>query len=338
MQDLKMASSENDVAPPAAVAVAKKRRIRRDGGFEKNRRHRNKLDAANIKALNTRLNKWFKKTNSPTVALTLLRSKGGQMYIKYSGPKEFESFARSKSVIQKFSSIVTEKMKETNLRIGGDDHESSVRGTGGIDSIDNAVVQTLMEQDVLDLPIDEKRKLITQIVVGSVACAANETCCYVWGETVMMEVDPPTCVTCMKCFRHFHKFCVTEKEEARFDKTWKCGCDVRVDDLKTLDGFQSEHHLDYLFRRWDSEVKTFICAILKGKIGSRRNRIVKIGLPRLFPRHLHNYQWLVGELDGNLKQSIARIGSSLPCFRKYSCNKRDEIKRLTLAPEVFLRV
>ena len=65
-----------------------------------------------------------------------------------------------------------------------------------------------------------------------VACAANETCCYVWGETLMMEVDPPTCVTCVKCFRHFHQFCVTDKAKANFDEAWKCGCDVQFNDLK----------------------------------------------------------------------------------------------------------
>ena len=43
-------------------------------------------------------------------------------------------------------------------------------------------------------------------------------------------------------------------------------------------------------------LQTFISEILKEKIGSRRHRIVKIGLSRLFPRNLHNYQWLVGEL------------------------------------------
>ena len=48
------------------------------------------------------------------------------MYI--SCPKEFESFARSKTVTKKFAFIVKEKMKEVGLKVGGGDDENRERG------------------------------------------------------------------------------------------------------------------------------------------------------------------------------------------------------------------
>eukprot|EP00794_Sanderia_malayensis_P006453 gene6453-7185_t len=144
-------------------APQKKRRIRTDNEFIKNRSARRKLDTSKMSSLNAMLTKWYNRTKTPTLALTLVKTNDGQLCVKYSGPKQFEAFGKSKSVAKKFTSIVLEGMKADGVDFNDEGEEDDIAEESGID---DKIVDVLTTQNVHSFSIGRKRKLISQIITG----------------------------------------------------------------------------------------------------------------------------------------------------------------------------
>jgi len=99
----------------------------------------------------------------PTVALSLMKSKDGSFIVKYSGPSEFEKFVESEGVKRTFYECVLQGMSQSSAMLieNGDEMPENSEA-----DIDEGLVDILMNKPFISLALDDKRKLLTQIITG----------------------------------------------------------------------------------------------------------------------------------------------------------------------------
>eukprot|EP00794_Sanderia_malayensis_P010354 gene10355-11432_t len=209
-----------------------------------------------------RLTKWYKRTKTPTLALTLVKTNDGQLCVKYSGPKQFEAFGKSKSVAKKFTSIVLEGMKADGVDFNDEGEEDNIAEESGID---DKIVEVLTTQNVHSFSISRKRKLISQIITGIGMF-------WLWTYLVLAVLTAS------------HIFI-------------NCGCNIKSSEMQGIQKFRSDKSLKEMFRRWDAEIKKYVAGIVKRMVPSKRMDIFEIGKNDLFFEGFFNFYWLLGSDD-----------------------------------------
>jgi len=148
---------ESPTVADGAKAVAKRLRGIAKKGYLKEKRERTRVDRRKFNRLTTVLKEWKVKTGTPAVALALYKDKDGHLHVKYMGDGSFAGFASHPTVIQEFTKAALASMQSKEKP-----NEGQVASV-----IDRWTLKAVLEDDLLEKPIDIKRSLICKLVLGN---------------------------------------------------------------------------------------------------------------------------------------------------------------------------
>eukprot|EP00794_Sanderia_malayensis_P006491 gene6491-7235_t len=107
----------------------------------------------------SKLSDWFTKTGLPTVALSLYTDKAGKLLIKMSGHPGFSDFATNETVCSEFLRAAT-NIQQSQLQQINEPSDTNI-------GINQALVDTFRNENVLEMNVDSKRKIVTATVLGN---------------------------------------------------------------------------------------------------------------------------------------------------------------------------
>eukprot|EP00794_Sanderia_malayensis_P001532 gene1532-1695_t len=150
---------ETEVTSEENEPASQKYRGTGNHSFQQSAADHRRTNKRKFQSMQNMLSDWFTKTGLLTVALSLYTDKAGKLLIKMSGHPGFSDFATNETVFSEFLRAAT-NIQQSQLQQINEPSDTNI-------GINEALVDTFCNENVLEMNVDSKRKFVTATVLGN---------------------------------------------------------------------------------------------------------------------------------------------------------------------------